>query len=99
LPSEDPVADFTTSHTIATTLDFVEFFDESSDYDGDIATWNWDFGDNSLSSLHNPAHRYTQVCPPIEERVCKPILEAMDTEGNPSGLKEDLVTIVVVAED
>lgn len=34
----------------------MQFTDQSS---GDIATWEWDFGDGSLSSEQHPAHVYT----------------------------------------
>ena len=37
----------------------VQFTDESGSYDG-IASWHWDFGDGSTSSLQNPGHTYTE---------------------------------------
>lgn len=35
-----------------------DFADGSSDADGTIASWSWDFGDGATSSLQNPSHTY-----------------------------------------
>jgi PKD repeat protein len=51
---EPPTADFTSS---CTDLD-CSFTDQSSDSDGIIASWSWDFGDGASSSAKNPAHSY-----------------------------------------
>ncbi len=50
-----PVADFSFT---ADNLD-VSFTDGSSDPDGNIASWNWDFGDGSTSTDQNPGHAYS----------------------------------------
>lgn len=34
------------------------FTDESTDSDGTIVSWLWDFGDSSTSTLQNPSHTY-----------------------------------------
>jgi PKD repeat protein len=34
------------------------FVDRSSDEDGSVARWEWDFGDGSTSSERNPSHTY-----------------------------------------
>jgi PKD repeat protein len=34
------------------------FHDESSDRDGEIERWSWDFGDGRTSTVQNPTHRY-----------------------------------------
>lgn len=36
----------------------VDFTDTSSDSDGNIVSWTWDFGDGNASSAPNPAHSY-----------------------------------------
>jgi PKD repeat protein len=36
----------------------VTFNDQSSDSDGSIVSWNWDFGDGSTSTAQNPSHIY-----------------------------------------
>ena len=50
----DPVAGF--SHT-CTGLD-CNFTDTSTDSDGTLTGWSWDFGDGNSSTLQNPAHSY-----------------------------------------
>ncbi|MFW6310129.1 MAG: PKD domain-containing protein [Prolixibacteraceae bacterium] len=45
-----PNADFTYSATDLT----VSFSDQSSDSDGSIVSWNWNFGDGSTSTAQNP---------------------------------------------
>ena len=37
----------------------VAFNDTSTDLDGDIVSWLWDFGDGSTSTLQNPLHQYS----------------------------------------
>ena len=37
----------------------VSFFDSTTVFSGTIQSWQWDFGDNSVSSLPNPQHIYT----------------------------------------
>jgi PKD repeat protein len=54
-----PVASFTYSPSSPTTNDTVQFTDRSTDSDGSIVSWSWDFGDGSVSSLQNPVHRYS----------------------------------------
>jgi PKD repeat protein len=36
----------------------VSFTDESSDADGTVTAWSWDFGDGSTSQAQNPEHTY-----------------------------------------
>ncbi|MDH4169391.1 MAG: PKD domain-containing protein [Acidimicrobiia bacterium] len=51
-----PVAGFTfTPATGATTADPVQFTDTSTN---SPATWQWEFGDGSVSSAQNPSHQY-----------------------------------------
>lgn len=54
-----PVADFTYSPTNPITLDVIQFTDISTDSDGDIVSWFWDFGDDISSTEQNPTHQYT----------------------------------------
>ncbi|MCX2781695.1 ExeM/NucH family extracellular endonuclease [Microbulbifer thermotolerans] len=37
-----------------------QFTDRSSDSDGHIVGWHWDFGDGETSSEQNPSHRYRE---------------------------------------
>ena len=53
-----PTADFTYSPSSPTDLDVIQFTDTSTDSDGTIASWSWDFGDGDTSTLQNPTHDY-----------------------------------------
>ena len=52
-----PTADFTSSCTDLT----CSFTDQSSDSDGTIASWFWEFGDGATSSMQNPDHTYASA--------------------------------------
>jgi PKD repeat protein len=54
-PNEPPTADFT---SVATDLS-VAFTSASTDPDGTIDSYAWDFGDDNTSTLANPVHAYT----------------------------------------
>ncbi|MGD8474859.1 MAG: C1 family peptidase [Anaerolineae bacterium] len=49
-----PTADFSFTTSGLT----VDFTDESTDSDGTITAWNWDFGDGNTSTAQNPLHTY-----------------------------------------
>ena len=50
-----PTADFSYTKTDLT----IDFTDQSTDSDGSISSWNWDFGDGNTSTAQNPSHTYT----------------------------------------
>lgn len=52
-----PSADFTSEAKGKRVL----FTDSSSDSDGTIAGWHWDFGDGETSSEQHPSHRYREA--------------------------------------
>jgi PKD repeat protein len=52
--NQSPVADFTTEITDLS----VAFTDASSDGDGYLASWLWDFGDGTSSEDQSPSHTY-----------------------------------------
>lgn len=53
-PNVDPTAAFSSS--VAKLV--VTFTDESTDGDGSIVAWSWDFGDSTTSTNQNPVHTY-----------------------------------------
>lgn len=56
-----PTASFTYSPSSPTTDDAIQFTDTSTDPDGAISAWSWDFGDGETSTLQNPIHQYSSV--------------------------------------
>ncbi|MGQ9733504.1 MAG: PKD domain-containing protein [Candidatus Bipolaricaulia bacterium] len=57
-PNRKPSVEFTFTPKEPTDLDMISFEDRSSDPDGEIVAWIWDFGDGTSSSEQNPQHRY-----------------------------------------
>jgi uncharacterized repeat protein (TIGR02543 family) len=53
-----PTAAFTFSPPNPAVGDTVSFTDGSTDSDGSVVAWTWDFGDGSTSALQNPTHPY-----------------------------------------
>jgi len=56
--NELPVASFTAAPLSPGIGEEVSFLDASSDADGTIVRWSWDFGDGRTSSERNPKHSY-----------------------------------------
>jgi len=54
-PSNEPP---TASFTYTTSDLTVDFTDQSTDSDGTISGWSWDFGDGATSTEQNPSHTY-----------------------------------------
>jgi PKD repeat protein len=52
-----PVAGF----TFTANLLVVQFIDTSTDEDGTVTTWAWDFGDTGTSALQSPSHTYAAI--------------------------------------
>ncbi len=55
-----PTACFTYEPETPGTLDVVEFTDCSTDPDGEVVFWEWEFGDGATSIERHPTHRYEQ---------------------------------------
>lgn len=55
-----PIADFTYTPKNPKNSDEVNFIDKSYDIDGTIISWEWNFGDGSVSSQQNPVHKFTK---------------------------------------
>jgi len=57
--NQPPTANFTYTPENPTTNDTIQFNDNSTDTDGTIVSWSWDFGDGNSSTMQNPTHQYT----------------------------------------
>ena len=56
--AEAPNADFNFTPNYPANSDVIQFNDLSTDSDGHIVQWWWDFGDGYYSNLQNPVHCY-----------------------------------------
>jgi len=70
-----PTANFTYSPDNPTTTDTVYFIDSSSDSDGSVVNWTWNFGDGNSRYLQNPTHSY------IDDRIYNVTLIVRDNDG------------------
>jgi parallel beta-helix repeat protein len=53
-----PNADFSHLPLNPTTQTIISLTDRSTDKDGYITSWMWDFGDNTTSTIQHPTHQY-----------------------------------------
>lgn len=67
----------------------VSFTDSSSDPDGSVAGWSWNFGDGSTSNLQNPVHTYAGSG---EYAV---VLTVVDNQGASSSESSQTVTLLL----
>lgn len=56
--NKPPIADFEFSPAQPEAGQTVQFTDKSKDPDGQVKSWNWDFGDGATSTEQNPSHIY-----------------------------------------
>lgn len=59
-PNQPPTANFTPSDTAVGVGETVQFNDTSTDFDGVVQSWQWDFDDGTTSTERNPTHSYSQ---------------------------------------
>lgn len=59
-PNTLPQASFRFSPSAPSAVDDVVFTDLSTDPDGTIVAWHWDFGDGTSSDEQHPRHRYAR---------------------------------------
>jgi PKD repeat protein len=73
--NEDPTAAFSYDPVDPTTVDIIQFTDESIDSDGIIVNWTWDFDDGTMSYDQDPTHQYTS---PGNYTVCLTVMDDDD---------------------
>jgi PKD repeat protein len=56
-PNQPPVASFSSGCTTLT----CNFTDGSTDSDGSVVAWAWDFGDGGTATTRNPSHTYGSI--------------------------------------
>jgi len=56
-----PTAAFTYSPSSPTTDDTIQFTDQSTDNDGTIVSWYWDFGDGLTGTSQNQTYKYSRA--------------------------------------
>lgn len=82
-PNEAPTADFS---FVCTGLSCT-FTDTSSDGDGLVVDWVWDFGDDASSSLQNPSHEFPAA------GTYTVTLTVTDNDGAIDAVYDDQVTV------
>jgi PKD repeat protein len=77
-----PIASFSFSSKNITIIinDKLQFIDSSVDLDGDIISWTWDFGDETISNEENPIHYYSK------NGVYNVKLTVIDNDGDSNSL-------------
>jgi len=73
-----PTADYSYSRSFPTEDTDIQFIDKSSDPDGTIVSWDWDFGDGHGSDVQNPTHEYS------DPGVYTVTLKVLDEDGQSS---------------
>lgn len=85
--NDPPVAAFTWNPTSVTTLADVLFTSMSSDPDGTLTSWSWDFGDGSSDSGSTVKHRYSSL------GTYSVTLIIMDEDGGTASLTKPLTVL------
>lgn len=83
-----PTAGFSFSSTASNDVAAHEFANESTDDDGEIVGWHWDFGDGKVSSEANPAHTYA------DDGTYSVTLVVVDDDG---GESSSVIEVLVVS--
>jgi hypothetical protein len=80
-----PTADFSFYPIELTTDNIIHFSDKSTDEDGIIEFWSWDFGDEHNSVKQNPQHQY------ITSGTYTVSLEITDSDGNTNSISKAII--------
>lgn len=89
LPNLPPVASFAFSPTAANTSTVIQFSDQSSDPDGSVLSWRWDFGDETSSNDRNPTHRF------LDAGVYQVSLTVTDNDGSTNIVTQNVEIVSV----
>jgi len=73
--NDEPEADFTYTPSEPSVGETIQFTDASTDIDGTIVSWSWDFDDGQTSTLQNPTHKYN------DDDTYSVSLEVTDNDG------------------
>jgi len=84
-----PNADFTWTPSNPTTSDTIQFTDQSSDPDGTIVSWYWEFGDGNTSSQQNPQHQYA------DDGTYQVNLTVTDDDGAMASITKQIIVVNV----
>lgn len=61
-PNSSPIADFAVKSSVMPAInETISFIDNSTDKDGNIISWSWNFGDSTISTNQNPSHSYQKT--------------------------------------
>jgi len=60
-PNEKPDTDFSFNPYYPNDGEEINFTDRSTDSDGSVSSWLWDFGDGNTSTSQNPKHTYSNT--------------------------------------
>jgi PKD repeat protein/predicted phosphodiesterase len=87
-----PIASFIHSPSFPTTSDMVVFNDSSTDPDGSVVAWSWDFGDGNTSTDRNATHAYGEpgtytVTLMVTDNDGKTRTKSMDLEIDPASVE------------
>jgi len=86
----EPSASFTYPPKELTIRDTVYFYDTSSDPDGTIVSWYWDFGDGYTSTIKDPTHDYP------DKGSYTVTLKVTDNDGNSDSITK-IITVINLA--
>ena len=86
-PPSPPVAGFSHSPKKPSTTDTISFTDQSSDADGQVVAWAWDFGDGATADTAAPQHSYSH------SGTYTVTLVVSDDDGNASPVATQKITV------
>jgi PKD repeat protein len=85
LSNHPPLAAFSYAPMSSNPSVVVQFSDGSSDPDGSVVRWRWDFGDGTNSTERNPTHRYDSAT------IYQVVLTVTDNDGATNSVTQNIV--------